>query len=294
MEKIKFQEFDCVPLANKTIHLLVTKSVGPRIISLNLMGGEDIFAQLPDIMSRLPDGRIFHFYGGHRLWHAPENMPLTYFPDDDPVEIHSIDNGLMVTQPVDVQSGIQKSLKINLTGDNSQVTIHHVLSNQGLQSVECAPWAITQLKPGGVAILPLSQEQTGFLPNRSLSFWPYSDITNKQISLGNRFLFIRAQMQSPFKIGFRNPRGWLAYWINQTLFVKRAEFHSQAEYYDFGSSSECYCNDRFLELETLGPIAKILPGASITHTEIWELHPNIDFPVSETDTEILTNSLGLD
>ncbi len=293
METIKVLGFDCVSLANKSLRLFVTKSIGPRIISLSFMGSENLFAQLPDMTTRLPDGRIFNFYGGHRLWVAPENMPLTYIPDDSPVEIHTIDNGLIVTQPVEAPSGIQKSLEISLAGEDSKITIHHTLTNLGSQAVECSPWAITQLKPGGVAILPLSQEQTGFLPNRLLAFWPYSDITNKQVSWGNRYLFVRAEMQSPFKVGFRNPRGWLAYWINHTLFVKKAEYHSQAKYYDFDSSSECYCNDRFLELETLAPITKLLPGESIAHTEIWELHANIDLPENEAKTEILISNLGL-
>jgi hypothetical protein len=294
METIKYLGIDCVSLTNKTLRLLVTKSVGPRIISLSATGGENIFAGLPDMVTRLPDGRVFHFHGGHRLWHAPENMPRTYIPDEDPVEIRAIENGIIITQPVEADTGIQKSLKINLSGENAPIIIDHKLTNHGSQPIECSPWAITQLKTGGVAILPLSQEQTGFLPNRSLVFWPYSDITNTQISWGNRYLFVRAQMQSPFKVGFRNPRGWLAYWIDRTLFVKRAKFDSKAEYYDFGSSSECYCNDRFLELETLAPISKINPGQSTTHTEIWELHPNIDFPVNEAETEIMVNNLGLE
>ncbi|MBN1535153.1 MAG: hypothetical protein JW908_00370 [Anaerolineales bacterium] len=293
MKNIKFLGFDCVSIGNKTLHLLVTKSVGPRIISLSFMESENLFAELTDVISRRPDGREFHFYGGHRFWYAPESMPRTYYVDDKPVEIHAIENEIIVTQPVEEQTGMQKTLKIHLEGDDPQVTIHHELTNFSQVSVEYTPWAITQMKPDGIAILPLSQEQSGFLPNRTFTLWPYSDITNKQVIWGNRYILINAQLKSPFKIGFRNPRGWLAYWFNGILFVKKAEYHAQSPYYDFGSSSECYCNDRFLELETLAPIKMIDPGQTVSHTETWHIYANIDVPANEIETESIVSKLGL-
>jgi hypothetical protein len=101
-------------------------------------------------------------------------------------------------------------------------------------------------------------------------------------------------MPSPFKVGFPNPRGWLAYWLGGTLFVKRAAFDAQATYYDFGSSSECYCNDQFLELETLAPISKMAPGESATHTETWELYADVDFPADEDVVQGIVEKLGLE
>jgi len=80
------------------------------------------------------------------------------------------------------------------------------------------------------------------------------------------------------KIGFPNPRGWLAYWLSGTLFVKRAGFDPQSDYYDFGSSSECYCKDAFLELETLGPKTTLNPGGSTQHLETWELYAGVEWP----------------
>jgi hypothetical protein len=80
------------------------------------------------------------------------------------------------------------------------------------------------------------------------------------------------------KIGFPNPRGWLAYWWSGTLFVKRAAYDIKSEYYDFGSSSECYCSDGFLELETLGPKTTLKPGEATVHLETWELYTDVEWP----------------
>jgi hypothetical protein len=152
----KFLGQDCVYLENQVVNLLVTQSVGPRIISLRFNGGDNLFAELPDYVTDRPDGKSYHFYGGHRLWHAPEAMPRTYSQDDQPVDIAPTSNGLLITQPVDIQTGIEKSIQISLVENKPQVIVQHVLTNHGLWPVECAPWAITQFKTGGVAILPQS------------------------------------------------------------------------------------------------------------------------------------------
>jgi hypothetical protein len=295
MKNTKFLDFDCVSLENASIRLLITQSVGPRVISMRLNGGDNLLAELLDFVAERPDGGRFHFYGGHRLWHAPENMPRTYNLDDDPVDVVQSPNGFLVTQPVEVQTGIEKSMHISLVDEKPQVVIHHTLTNRGLWPVECAPWAITQLKTGGVAILPQSQQKTEVLPNRAMALWPYAEITNPQVSWGNQHILVRAEMQgSAFKIGFPNQRGWLAYWNAGTLFVKRAVFDPKAAYYDFNSSSECYCNDRFIELETLAPISTLEPGASITHIETWVLYSNVDFPKDEDTAQAIVEQLGLD
>jgi hypothetical protein len=295
LKTITYLGFECVWLENSVLSLLVTRSVGPRIISLRLNGGENLLAELPDYVTERPDGRTYHFYGGHRLWHAPEDMPRTYALDDGPVEVTPKPDGLLVTQPLEPQTGIEKSMHISLVDEKPQVIVRHTLTNLGMWPVECAPWAITQLKPGGVAILPQSQQPTDFLPNRSLALWPYTEIADPQVTWGGRYILVRAEKRDgAFKVGFPNLRGWLAYWNAGTLFVKRAAFDPGAAYYDFNSSSECYCNGRFLELETLGPVRSLEPGASVTHVETWELYAGVDCPGDEAAARALVDKLGLE
>jgi hypothetical protein len=275
------------------LELIIAKSVGPRILSLRFADGENLLAELPDFVTDCPGTGVFHFYGGHRLWHAPEEPSRTYLPDDSPVEIFQLDNGLLVTQQTETQTGLQKSIGIQLTADSAQVTLTHRITNHGLWDVTCAPWTITQFKTGGTAIFPQIRKDTGVLPNRSLTLWPYTDMTNPNVHWGSNYILVQANMTSPFKIGFPNPRGWQAYWLNGTLFVKHAEYNAQAEYYDFGSSSESYCNDKFIELETLAPITTIVPGAVATHVETWDLYKDIDRPRDENEAQLLADKLGL-
>ncbi|MBL8050179.1 MAG: hypothetical protein JNM46_03075 [Anaerolineales bacterium] len=294
MQTQKFHNYDCVELKNDLISLMVTQSIGPRIISLKFNNGENLLAELPNFVTTRPDGKDFHFYGGHRLWHAPENMPRTYVLEDKPVEIVGEKNSLRVSQQVEAETGIEKSIEIKLIEDKPQIIIHHTLTNRNQWAIECAPWAITQFKTGGVAILPQIKEDAGVLPNRSLALWSYTNIKSSHVTWGNEYILVDAEMDSPFKIGFPNPRGWLAYWNHKTLFIKRAAYQNNAAYYDFGSSSECYCNDQFLELETLAPITKLNPNESVTHTETWELYKDVDKPSDEKSAQEIVNSLNLE
>lgn len=294
MEFVNFLGHECVSLNNKTIRLLLSRSIGPRILSLSFVDGVNLLAELPDFVTDCPGVGEFHFYGGHRLWHAPEDLRRTYLPDDSPVEISPIENGYLVTQNTEVESGLQKSIEVCLQGDSPRVVITHRLTNHGLWPVTCAPWAITQLKTGGVAILPQACEETGVLPNRSLAFWSYTNPSDPHVIWGREYIILQANLTSPFKVGFPNSRGWLAYWLENTLFVKHVEYEAQSAYYDFGSSSECYCNDQFLELETLSPIKTIMPGESVTHLETWELYGNVKRPRDEKDVQALVASLKLE
>ena len=294
MEAVNFLGQECYAFSNEVVRLLVTRSVGPRILSFGFADGENVFAELPDVVIDYPGNGLFHFYGGHRLWHAPEEPGRTYLPDDSPVDIALLPNGFVVTQMLESQTGLQKSMEITIADAAAQVLITHHLTNHGLWDVTCAPWAITQFKTGGTAILPQSRQNTGVLPNRALTLWPYINMSDPRVQWRRDFILIDAQMDPPFKVGFPNPRGWLAYWNNGVLFVKHAKYEAHAEYYDFGSSSECYCNDAFLELETLAPISTIAPGGTTTHVETWDLYRDIDRPRDDRDVQLLVDKLALD
>jgi hypothetical protein len=297
LETIRFNNLDCVHLENASLSLLVTQSTGPRLLSLRLHGGQNLLAELPDTSLDCPGAGTLRLWGGHRLWHAPEVSRRTYLPDDEPVEISPVPNGFLVTQPVETATGLQKSMRIVLLDKTATVVIDHSLTNHGLWPVECAPWAITQMRRGGVALLPQRtsfSDPEGLQPNRAIVLWPYTDAASPMITWGNRFIFIQATMQSgALKVGFPNSQGWLGYLLDETLFVKRAAFDSSAAYYDLGSSSQCYCNPHFLELETLGPRSTIEPGASVTHREVWEIHHGVGMELTEESAHSEAEKLGL-
>lgn len=297
-----FAGYDCVRVENGTLALWVTTSVGPRILGLALHGGENLFAELPGVTLPFPGAGEYALRGGHRLWYAPEFPPRTYLPDDEPVTIEATERGLIVTQPAEVETGLQKSVSVSLPDNRGivaegHVVVDHTIQNQGSQPLELAPWAITQFKLGGTAILPQPAgpvDEYGVLPNRHLVLWAYTAVDAPNVIWAGRYVLVQASMTSgAWKIGFPNPAGWLGYVLGNTLFVKRAAYDPAATYPDRGSSGECYCNHRFLELETLAPLQVLEPGQAVTHRETWTVHAGVSVRPDEAGIQALVDRLGL-
>ena len=95
------------------------------------------------------------------------------------------------------------------------------------------------------------------------------------------------------KLGFPNPLGWMGYAVQSSLFVKHAAYRPDEVYLDRGSWSECYCNPRFLELKTLGPLATLAPGESTSHRETWAVYAGVSVDADEASFEALATELGL-
>ncbi|HMV29093.1 MAG TPA: hypothetical protein PKE23_06875 [Anaerolineales bacterium] len=217
----------------------------------------------------------FYFRGGHRLWHAPEAMPRTYVPDTGEIKITNIPNGVVLETETEPGANIRKRIEIKLAVDTPSLTLTHTLFNDGLWTLELAPWAITQFRLGGIAILPMPTEKVddaALLPNRQISFWTYTRLNDKRLSLRDEFSLFHAESSlPPFKMGYFNPHGWLAYYIDGVLFKKTFNASTLATYPDNNCNAELFCNDEFVELESLGPLTKLEPGASVQHQETWEI-----------------------
>ena len=251
-----------------------------HIVGLYCPGKPNLMADvssLPPIPTPYGD---FHFRGGHRLWHSPEAMPRTYIPDTGELKITDFKNGVTLESPTEPGTGIRKRIDVQLAPDKPSATLTHTLTNDGLWPVELAPWAITQFRLGGKVILPMpvgNVDDAGLLPNRQLSLWPYTRINDPRLKLGDQFILFQADaLLPPFKMGYFNPHGWMAYWVDGVLFRKTFEVHSGVSHPDNNSNAEMYCNDKFVELESLAPLKILNPGASITHLETWDIFYGLD------------------
>lgn len=267
-------------LANPFLRLEYLQVAGPRIVHLSLLDGAggdcgpNLLAEIPDVTIPTPYGP-YKLYGGHRLWHSPEGMPRSYVPDNAGCEVTTTAAGVVLTGCVESGAGIRKSIEVALAPDRPSLTLTHTLQNDGLWPVELAPWAITQLRLGGIAFFPQTVgklDGPGLLPNRNLVLWPYTRLSDARLSLNDDLHFIRADADAhPVKIGYMNRAGWAGYLLEGILFVKRWTPQPAAPHADFGCNCECYCNHQFIEVETLGPLARLEPGQRVTHVEEWEL-----------------------
>ncbi|MFW6158457.1 MAG: hypothetical protein ACOC8E_03780 [Planctomycetota bacterium] len=281
---------NCLKLSNGTVEVIVTTGVGPRIVGYAFAGGENILGLCPDesVSTALGEWKP---WGGHRLWAAPESMPRSYVPDNEPIEAESIDDlSVRLTPPVEESTGIRKEITVGLDDAGSRVTVEHRITNHALWPLELAPWAITILNAseGGTVILPQEPyvpHDDALLPARSMALWHYTDLGDPRWDFGRRFLRLTVdpEMAGPQKIGMANHQGWAAYVHGSTVFVKHFEHDPEAVYPDEGCNCEAYTAGAFVELETLGPMHRLEPGEWAVHVERWALFENVDIGATEEE-----------
>jgi len=234
-------------------------------------------SELPPIPTPYGD---FYFHGGHRLWHAPEAMPRTYIPDTGELTITDLPDGVTLEAQTEPGTRIRKRIEIRLAPDKPSMTLTHTLINDSMWPVELSSWAITQFRLGGTVIMPMpvgNVDTAGLLHNRQFSIWPYTRINDPRLRLGDEFFLFKADaLLPPFKIGYFNPHGWMAYWLDGVLIRKKFEVHRELVYPDNNCNAEMYCSDQFVELESLAPLGILRPDDMATHVEIWDIFDGLE------------------
>jgi hypothetical protein len=282
MQNGNFHGLKTVALENKFFRIESLAEAGPRIVRLiPQWTGENLFAETPEFSVRVPYGE-YHFYGGHRFWVAPEHLSKTYIPDDIGASVKEVTGGYRITGPLESGAELRKTITVQVSSEQPFIIVKHRIENFGKMNVKLSPWAITMLRPKGVAILPQqvgNVDDDGLLPNRRFALWPYSRWDDSRLKLKDDFITVNADSTSnPFKLGYFNPHGWLGYVYDDVMFVKRFGVRRDEAYPDLGCNNEIYTDARSLELETLGPLVELAPKLDVVHTETWEVYDVNNLP----------------
>jgi hypothetical protein len=262
---------DCIEFLHQGLRLIVTTQVGPRILFFGFAEGENMLLVKKE-HEGLRDG-LYHSYGGHRLWVAPEDRRRTYTPDSFPVEVTNTGERYTFRSPVD-EFHIQKSLTVYPSSDG--FTIEHVVTNHGVYDATLAPWAVTVMRPGGRCLVPqhplVPQGNDTLLPVQPVVLWSYSDMTDPRFTWGREVIELRSTDDpNPTKFGTFVAAGVAAYSNLGCTFIKRFP-GAIGVYPDGGCNFESYTRAGMLEVESLGPLVTLAPGASSpVHTETWSL-----------------------
>jgi len=291
-----FHGHKAVVLENDHFRMECLAQAGPRIVRLiPHWTGENLFAEVPNFSTKTSSGE-YQFFGGHRLWYAPESLPQTYIPDGHGITIKEVQDGLRLTGMDEPGTGIRKIITIQMSPTRPFIILKHKLQNHGQASVRLAPWAITMMRPDGIAILPQQNgnvDTDGLLPNRRFALWPYTRWDDTRLQFGDEFIIIRSDTTPhPLKLGYFNPHGWLGYIYDDVLFLKRFGVRRDEEYADYGCNSEVYTNHLTTELESLGPIVVLKPREEVVHTETWEVYKDSEIPKDLPGGETLEELLG--
>lgn len=289
LEKVEFAGWEnCYRLHNKQIELIVTTDVGPRIIYLGYLGEENFFKTCDEELGET-GGAEFRLYGGHRLWHAPEDLKRTYYPDNDPVIVEVLKDGAVrFTAPIEKSTGIEKSIDVKLHPKKPEISLVHHFTNHNLWEIETALWALTVMAQGGTAIIPLPSKgahRENLLPKTTLALWAYTNMADPRWTWGSAFIMLRQTDDATSqKVGTLNTQGWAGYVNKNCLFIKMYDVpEAGVTYPDMGVNTEIFTNDLFLEVESLSPLHRIAPGESASHTENWHFVRGVETPQTEED-----------
>jgi hypothetical protein len=291
VEKISYLGLpNCYKLSNGSVEVVVTSDVGPRIVRYSFDGAENILGEVPGatLTTELGD---FKPWGGHRLWVAPEAKPRSYAPDNAPLKVEfEGERAVRLTAPVEAATGIEKEMLVALDEEGSGVSVRHRITNRNLWAIDAAPWALTIMRGGGTAIFPqepyISWDDY-LLPARPLVLWHYTDLSDARWSIGKKFVRLKtdAGASHPQKVGLLNKQGWAAYQHGATLFVKRFAYEEGASYPDYNCNCETYTAGDFIEVESLAPLKRLEPGASVEHVERWTLFRDVETGASEDELD---------
>jgi len=291
LEKIVYKGWaNCYRLSNDLIELVFTGDVGPRIIFLGLKGKENLLHVNSADFGKT-GGIQWRHYSGHRLWYGPEQKPRTYYPDNVPIQVKEEGNVVHLIQPVEETTGIQKEIDLLIDPITAHVKVVHRVRNTTLWPIkEIAIWALSDVADGGVEIMPLPEriihDPDVFPSPHPLILWDYTDMSDPRWTWGNRFILLRDSKLIPShqKAGMKVPAGWVAYAVNNQLFVKKFTTILNLDYPD-GCSAVLFTNGGQSQLESKGPVTCLDSQATMEHIEDWYLFDNVQMPQNDQDVE---------
>ena len=151
-----------------------------------------------------------------------------------------------------------------------------MLRNCNQWDIALAPWALSVMAPGGMAVIPQARDPQGYpyAPDRSLTLWAYSTYADPRIVYGDKYIGLKQDPAAtgPCKIGFNADEGWIGYVNGGVALVKYFDVYdrNEYEYPDNGCNVESYSCADFCEIETVAPLYTLTPGDECEHVEVWQ------------------------
>jgi hypothetical protein len=277
-------------MSNGEVELVVTGDVGPRVMRYGFAGGQNFFKEFAAQLGKSGEAG-WQPRGGHRVWIAPEDPVKSYAPDNAAVAIHVREGEIVCTGPVEALTGMEKKITVKMAAAGTAVDVLHEVRNAGAEPYHLAPWILTMMAQGGAGIHgfpPRGTHPEMLEPTNPLVMWAFTHLDDPRWRLSRKYLVLRQDPHNanPQKLGAYNRHTWGAYLLHGELFVKRYEAVAEpAAYPDFGCTFEIFTNADILELETLGPLTTLAPGESVSHTERWTAHREVNL-TTWTDEEL--------
>lgn len=282
IEKINYRGWtDCYKICNNTAEAIIAAESGGRLMYYSIKGENIIYENRELDGLKLKDYRDQDF--------DPDGGRFDWGPEKETREIHDMtwmgdytaeivdDYTLKVISPDDNSLGIRTIRVFSLDSLSSHLTIRNTMVNISNRQTNWFYWSRTLVNKGGTIFLPLNQDSR-FRHGWGKYVWgenpciELKDPVDQQLSVIDHTIVYEAKSGQGIKIGTDSDKGWMAYKLDDHLFVKKYTHFPDKEYSETaGFTSIFYIGNEFVELEPIGPQAILNPGESHTFEEKWWL-----------------------
>jgi hypothetical protein len=280
IEKTEFQGWpDALRLRSAHAEAIVVPAV-TRVMSFRLAGGENVFwtDRALDGRTSSAERKSWVNFGGDKSWPAPEAewgrytgnkswLPPAAF-DALPAEARIKGDAVYLVSPVDPHYGIRVTRRIALQAEAATMTIETEYERVAGAPSRIGIWVITQLRDPVAVYVPVPTASR--FPDGHFVFgdkpWP-------QLARRGDLLEVTRDPATSHKLGSDADR---MLWVGRDAVCLISSPRVAGEYPDRGASAEVYTNPdpkTYVELETLGPLAELGPGARIRQTNTYTLWP---------------------
>ena len=174
--------------------------------------------------------------------------------------------------------GVHLTREFSLAPEGSHLTCTQTMHNVSDHETRCCYWARTFGRGHGICVVPLTPELSRF-PRQYVMYVPGAGIDvrpeDPAIRVRDGYLEVFDTPAHP-KLGLDSYAGWFAYLMpNNLLLVKRFPTYPDRVYNEAAglTISLWYYQDVVCELEPIGPMEALAPGASAALTEEWWVVP---------------------
>ena len=289
--RVKFLSYpDCIELRNPGGTVVVLcHQVGGRVLSYSHQGKESLYIS-PKEKEWVAGGKLKPTSAG-RFDIGPEYL-IPKRPElwngEWQAEIIGPRAARLTSQP-SPGAGVRLVREFRLAADSSSLECKQIIENTSGEVQSWCHWGRMFAIHGGIGIVPLTPERQRFPEGYIMMRGRDEMLINpedKNIRRRGDFLEILGPPAEP-KLGFDSFAGWFAYQMpNDLAFVKTYETYPDSLYGEIAglTISIWYPEaDRIpaCELEPIGPMETLLPGARASFTENWHLIPNRFPPAGE-------------
>jgi len=277
IRNIAFEGLQAVEMTTDKLRLVAITEFGPRIAFLGKPGGRNLLLWKPETYTY----QDWDLRGGHRVWMTrpmADECEDTYAADNGPCDTEITDNGFRLTGAVNPSNKTRRGVEITLTSE-SAVEVNNFCTNAGDFLYSGGLWVLTCTVPGPQTryATPVgdgsSWDTMAMVYYRRWATHGQAGFDDAQVDIRDDVVILTPKGKE-MKRMIQAPAGVLVMSDpdEAVTFAKQAAFIPGAPYPMNCNTAYYIGPDNFMvEMETMSPEQTLRPGATMSHTESWQL-----------------------